>query len=359
MLLAVLAVLAPVSVKTVQVSLIESHTNLSVTAQEAAPNAFLVASLPIPYRSQAPLEIRAVTRPTNKVARLSILDESGDRLVRVEFAPLAAGEALELDLVTTLMSSSAPPDDGQNVRLATPADLPEEIRPYLGVQPGIESADERVRKIASEVSGKDLAHAADDVLRWLGKNISAGGGPQGALEVLERGSSACTGFANLGAAIFVAARIPARVLPCILVGVEQQEHYIVEVWTKELGWSKVETTLKRFPLDDSLHVILRQARPDSPRGPGHVPILHPRGTGVDAAFRYDEKRCFQGAKRLGAFDLDEKDEARIRETAKAGFDALTRKAAQGPSVELAPAGKLGTRLGSRARALLEMSQRKP
>ncbi len=348
-----LALLAAPPGTTVQVALIESHTNLSVTCQAGAANASLDASLPIPYRGQTPLAIRSVTRPAGKVAQLSIVQRDGNPSLHVTFEELAAGETLELDLVTQLMSTTQLPSDGRGVKLCAASEIPAEIRPFLEPAAGIESKDERILKIGKEISRKDLAHAAGDVLGWLGKNIQNGSGPQGALAVLERKSAACTGYANLGAAIFIAAGIPARILPNILVGAEQQEHYIVEVWTRELGWSKVETSGGTFPLGDSLHVVLRIMGPEAPRSSGGVPIVRPQGSGVEASFRMDAKYCMQGATRLGTFELDEQDEKRLRESARAAFEELARRPAQGPAAMLIDSKKLGRNLGSQARKLVE------
>jgi len=98
---------------------------------------------------------------------------------------------------------------------------------------------------------------------------------------------------------------------------------------------------------------LRIMGPEAPRSSGGVPIVRPRGNGVEASFRMDSKYCMQGATRLDGFELDEQDEKRLRETARAAFDELAQRPAQGATALLADSKLLGRNLGSQARKLLE------
>src|SRR5258706_778110 len=125
MLLAALALatLAAPPGTTVKVALIESHTNISVKRQAGVTNASLDASLPIPYRGQSPLVIRAITRPPDRVAQLSRVEQDGNSLLHVVFKEVAQDETLELDLVTLVMSTSALPSDGRGVKLCAASEI--------------------------------------------------------------------------------------------------------------------------------------------------------------------------------------------------------------------------------------------
>src|SRR5262249_39722147 len=122
----------------------------------------------------------------------------------------------------------------------------------------------------------------------LSKNVktSTGSGPQGALEVLERGSADPAGIANVVTSLLIAGKIPARILPCISVVDPSSESYLVELWTPKLGWSKLDPLMRTFPLDGAKHLVLRFVErtngPSGSRSKDGVPVYGPLVHGVSA-----------------------------------------------------------------------------
>lgn len=345
----------------VAAKLVAGRLSFFAAAKDDASEPWVRVSTPIPYRGQTPLGIVVRSEPPGRVRSLAVEAEGEDRLVRVALAPMKAGERVKLVAETIALLRMGGPPDGRGVALAKPAELTEEMRAYLSPAPGVDSGDPRIVEIAAKFSRKDLHAVVNDTLGWLRENVAGGSGPQGALDVLERKSAACTGHANLGAALLIAAGVPTRILPCILVGMDQQEHYIVEAWTPKLGWSKVETTTKTFPLGDSVHLVLRFAGPKTPRSSGSVPLYHPvggpEGAGVSADYEKNEKHCFQSAEILETLELRDGEAEAIETAARKAFEALREKPAKGGSILLVPKN-LPREVKARGRKLVEDVEKK-
>jgi hypothetical protein len=143
-------------------------------------------------------------------------------------------------------------------------------------------------------------------------------------------------------------------LPCVLIGREQQEHYIVEFWCEQLGWSKIETTLGIFPLDDFRHLILRVTYPDSPRTPGCVPSRRPEGQGLTCSFGPKPGQPLrQSAEILEQCSLGARDVDFLEATARDAFEHLSKEASMQPMVELLAAPELTKRISGRGKKLLK------
>jgi transglutaminase-like putative cysteine protease len=313
-------------------------------------------SIPIPYRGQTPLAELVSSEPPDKVSGFSIVRDSLNRYLRVFLRPLAAGEHVKLCANTIVLVRREKSPAGDGVALASMNEIPADVRKYLEPAPGVEAGDARIRTIAKGFSRRDLKTAVADLLAFLAKNVKGGSGTQGAIDVLERGTAACTGHANLGAALLIAAEVPTRILPCILIGRQQQEHFIVEAWTPELGWSKIETTGKIFPLDDSRHLILRFVDPSSPRSGGDVPLYCPIASGVDVHFG-GENHAWQSARVLEKARLEEDELDVIEACARKTFDALIETPHDSACQRFVPTTRAPAGIGARGKKLLEMLQR--
>lgn len=283
-------------------------------------------AVPLPFEGQIPLALELESEPAGHVLDARVVPERENRLLRVRVMPPADGERLR---ARTWVLFDEPASDAQEtgarVRLAAPGKLPDDVRAFLASAPGVESEAEAIVAAAKRFGRKDLANLIADLCAFLEQSLDAGSGPQGALESLERGSAACTGHANLGTALLLAAEVPARILACVLVGQPQQEHYIVQVWTPQTGWQRVETTLELFPVSPSMHAVLRVVYPDSPRGTGSVPLDFSASQGAvlrPARGAYEDEGCWQTAEHRESALLSADDRALIDRLARARFESL-------------------------------------
>ena len=334
--------------------LVAGHGLFVARAEAAVEDATIRVSIPVPYRGQTPVAIDVAHEPPDAVRSLRVVREGENRYLEIALAPLAAGAAVRVDVTSYVLLRPTTPADGDGARLVDPAAMPADVRAQLGPAPGVDSDAAEVIAIARTLDHADLAATVAGVLGYLKREIGVGSGPQGALEVLARKGSVCTGAANLSAALLIAAGIPARILPCVMIGLEQQEHYIVEAWSSSTGWIKLEPTLKKFPLDDTLHLVVRFVDRETPRSYGSVPLYRPVGSAGVAADFDDRhpRRCWQSAEVLATFELPPGELEAIERPARAAFEALEREPSPGPEVRFAPK-KAPSALRSRGRKLLE------
>lgn len=321
------------------VTLLEVDGYWKASAKGDAPAPWIDVSVPFPFAAQTPLALRVDSEPPDAVRRIAVLAERENRPLRIELAPLAAGAEVKLHVRTLALARRRELSDGKGVELLPPARVPAELREYLGPAAGIESEDARIKKIAASFGRRDLAEVTADLLAFMEKEIQGGGGDQGALATLESKDAACTGHANLGAALLIAAGVPARVLPCVMVGSKQQEHYVVEAWTKTLGWSRVEPSAKLFPVPDALHAILRVVYSDSPRSVIHVPLFWRAAPGLEAepdAGPLAKGGCWQEAKEGGQVTVERAAVETVAERARTAFEALVANPHEGAAVRFAP-----------------------
>lgn len=355
LLLALCAAIAPASPAghPIDVQIVVGHGLYLVKAEQDAPDAWVQFSIPIPYRGQTPLAEVVTSDPPDKIQALSIVAEGANRLLRVYLRPLAASESVLLRANTFVLVRRENQPSGEGAALPGASDIPADVRKYLEPAPGVESDDPRIQKIAKGFARRDLKSLVDDLFEFLKENVQSGSGPQRSIEVLERGSAVCTGFANLSAALLIAAKVPTRVLACIYIGMAQQEHYIVEAWTPKLGWSKIETSTKTFPLGDSRHLILRIVDPTSPRSGGSVPLYVPVASGVKVEVGGGPTRTWQSAEAIETQQVPEDEIEAIEAAARKAFEAFV-KPSPGARFLLVPKSKAPSALKSRGKKILEL-----
>jgi transglutaminase-like putative cysteine protease len=336
LLLAVLAISDPD--RPVAARLVEGHGKFVVHAKEAAAEPSVLVSVPIPYRGQTPLSYDVASEPAGRVRALSIESDGENRFLRIRLAAAKAGDEVFLDVRTLALLRQTEPPDGKGARLAKPEEMPAAMREHLRTASGLDADAPAIAEIAATLPRGDLKELVDGVIAFTKARLGAadGAGPQSSLEVLERGGAVCTGFANISAALLIASGVPARILPTVLVGMDQQEHYIVEAWTPSTGWVKLESTLKIFPLDDLQHLVLRFVDADTPRSGVSVPLHRPVGSGVEADFDMRVKHCWQGAKILASWSIPLDELQAIEAPTRKAFEGLRAKPETGSRAILTP-----------------------
>ena len=112
----------------------------------------------------------------------------------------------------------------------------------IAVHPAEDRLEERVLAKLHDVKAKQKGESKD----------------LGALPALEKAGS-CTSNANLCAALFRAAGVPARIVSGYAVwGGPHQTHYIVEAWLPGSGWVPFESThvRARWPWSQQANVSI-------------------------------------------------------------------------------------------------------
>ncbi len=116
-----------------------------------------------------------------------------------------------------------------------------------------------------------------------------------------------------------------------------QEHYIIQAWTPELGWARAESTMARFPWQDTENLVLRVVYPDSKRSSGDVPLFFELSGGASGGFDMAEDTCWQGADMVAMTHVPTAGLEWVRTRADEAFEALVDEPAAGDAVRLAPA----------------------
>ncbi len=321
----------------VETKLAIHHGTFRVEAKSKSKKPWMRFSIPFPFEGQTPLAIRVTSDPPGKVAALAVAEDKENRPLEVRFVALERGEKVRLRAETLVMVRDRPLADGSEVDLAKKSKVPKNVRQHLKPAPGVDVKDETVAGAAKELDRSDLKSLTDDVNEFLAEKLTYDGGEdQGAEKCLELGKAVCTGYANVAASLLIAADVPTRILACTQLSGRLQEHYIVEVWTPELGWSRLESTMARFPWADSNNLIVRVVYPDSSRSRINVPLYSETGGGVTGGFDMGDDTCWQGADMVGSFLVGEKELAAIETAARGAFESLLKKPGEGAQVRLTP-----------------------
>lgn len=340
--------------------LVVHHGTYVLRAPQKCKAPWISLSLPFPFERQSPLALKVSTDPPEQVARLEVLDEGENRPLRVVLAPQERGSEVKLLVETLAMVSDRPLSDGAGVALVDLRKAPRGVRRFVGAAPGIDAEEEFVREAAETFERADLATLMRDLSKFLREKLEySGGGSQGAKECLERGEAVCTGYANVATSLLIAAGVPTRILASTQTSGRLQEHYIVEVWTEELGWSRAESTMARFPWADSENLILRVVGPKAWRSPGDVPLFVETGGGATGGFDMDPAdTCWQGAETLGAQLVAAEGFEALEGSARKAFEQLVKRPSREPRVSFLPEARAleKLKLDERTARLLERAR---
>jgi transglutaminase superfamily protein len=321
------------------------HGDYLIRTSAASKAPWVALSIPFPFEGQSPLALRVTSDPPGMVARLDIFEQRENRPLRVTLKPTQRNAQVKLRIETLTMVRDRPLSEGLQVALAKRAKVPKEVRQHLQAAPGVDSSSSIVREAAQGFDKSDFGSLMNGISDFLNDNLKySGGRSQGAEECLEDGSAVCTGYANVAAALLIAAEVPTRILACTQLSGRLQEHYIVEAWTPQLGWSRLESTMARFPWKDSANLIIRVVYPDSNRSSIDVPIFVQTGGGASGGFDLGADTCWQGADPIGSFLVPEKGFLGIEKHTRKAFAALVKGSAKGHVARFAPDAKQAKKL---------------
>jgi len=319
--------------ETTPVRLVVGHGDYAVTSRGA--KASVLVSIPFPLGGQTPLAIKVTSQPDGVVRSIGIVEDKENRPVKLVLGGLKAGQSATLRIETLTLLRDRLLATGEGIALTAKSKVPKHVKPHLEKAPGIDVDAPAVQKLAARVERKDFASAMSSVTKLLREELAyEGGASQGAIECLDSGKAVCTGYANVGASLLIAAGVPTRILACTTIGSRLQEHYIVEAWTEKLQWSRMESTAARFPWKDSENLVLRIVYPDSERSPFDVPLFKQASNDAEVNFRMGDDTCWQGADELETFALDAAVVTAIEKVARSRFSALTKQPGSGEVVVL-------------------------
>ncbi len=288
-------------------------------------------SIPIPIGTQTPLAIRVTSDPPGAVASLSVVRERENRPLEILLNPMSAGDEVALRVETLTMIRSRELSDGEGIRVSRKGKLPKDVAVHMQAADGIEVEHEAIVEASKALKGKDLDSVMQSLRSYLKENLTyEGGQSQGAVDCLSSGKGVCTGYANTAAALLIARGVPARVLACTFPETRLQEHYLVEAWTKELEWSRMESTGGTFPYPDSSSLILRVVYPDSERSSANVPLYRDASVGMTCAYRPDDKTCWQGGHVHKSITMANTAPPETEDAARAAFENLADTPSAGP-----------------------------
>ncbi len=316
-----------------------AHGDYAVDPRGSGGKPWIEVSIPFALGGQTPLAIRVTSEPDGKVAGLALEKDRENRPLKILLRDLQAGVAVKLRVETLVLLRDRTVSDGKGVPVTAKAKIPKDVKPHLEKAPGIDVEDAAIRKRAATLAKQDFGGVMTGVAKLLRDDLEyAGGESQGASECLGSGKAVCTGYANVGASLLIAAGVPARILACATLGSRLQEHYIVEAWTEKLGWSRMESTAAMFPWKDSENVVLRIVYPDAERSPFDVPLFQKASSEVASSFRMGDDGCWQGAEVLESCALEPPTVAAIEAAARPRFEELAKRAASAASVAFLFAG---------------------
>lgn len=211
--------------------------------------------IPMSYREQVPVTYSLTVEPPARFKSAKVYeDKPGNWVLSLTIAPPAEGAANEPVIVEWKSCVLVAPSsfDDVPVKAAYPAEWPDETKPWLTSTLCVQSADEKIKKVAEEIRGEsnDVPHVIQAVLERTRQIYDKQSGRcmnLDAVNALEKQGS-CTSCANLVAALLRATNIPARVLAGYPAwSGPLQTHYIVEAYIPSYGWYPIESTMLRAP----------------------------------------------------------------------------------------------------------------
>ncbi|MEZ6196773.1 MAG: transglutaminase domain-containing protein [Planctomycetota bacterium] len=318
--------------------------------------AWMQVAIPREIDRQSPLAVKVATTPPGRVKGLELVRAGGNQYLRVHFDAGWDGSRLEIEVDTAVLIAPREVVPLRRAKIVDPARTDIVLRPFVGPATGIEPDHPEIAKAAAGFDRRDLGHLYSSLWTFLGENMKyAGGTDQGASTVLAAGKAVCTGYANLNASLLRACGVPTRVLSCLGVGKQLQEHYIVESWTETTGWVRLDGPPERRTSDDA-YVIIRRIAPDTPRGGGCVPIYNPTVRGTVASFGYGKteewrQNSFQRSDLVSRSTWKGEEFRRFEKALRETLDASQGKVMPGAVLSLVAGIDLGRRPTSELKEL--------
>ena len=322
-----LAVAAAIHLAASPHALVEVHGKQFVIAIEAESAGRIQIPLPQEYRAQVPAGFQLKIKPKVAARSQSVSRKStGDCVLEVVFNDLKKGQRVDLEWRSQVIVDLRESFASVPKTCAFPQEFPEEARPWLRPSAFVQSDDKRIIAKAQAFRNDDLIETIRQTMVGL-TSIYRGVRGDYALDAAAVTALskpvACTGKANLLAALLRANGIPARVLSGFPTWSGQPflTHYIVEAYVPGYGWYPLEPTLTalgwscaNMPIASIVTIESENRGFQRLSGAAGVPYLSLPETSGNIIARGSLTKDFanQEAKILGTIDSSELDPAKTR-----------------------------------------------
>ncbi|MFX0113515.1 MAG: transglutaminase family protein [Candidatus Hodarchaeota archaeon] len=206
--------------------------------------------IPVLTEDQCPVLINEIrTTPQDHVLDYKIVDNySGtNALVEVTIGNTTLNENFKVIIsVSALLKFNNSHILPEFIGITSADELPDLTKNWLYSTEFIQADHPQIIEKAQQLKGNEsnLIAIAQKIGFFTSKEIIYGGeSDQDALSTLENKQALCTGKATLGAALFRALGVPARVLLFL------PTHYYIEFYAQPNGWIKLETNSGMFPAE--------------------------------------------------------------------------------------------------------------
>ena len=214
-----------------------------------------------------------------------ITDEYGNRYAEFDLADLPAGAQAEIEfhyqVTVNELAFELDPCQGKLPDIYTQAEL------------HIEADNPQIQELSAQLSAGqgNACQAARAIYNYVAENLdyNYNGANWGAQAALGEMGADCTEYASLQIALSRAAGIPARYVEGLYFGSEDQdasvrtEHAWLEVYLPENGWTPMDPTLGRTPLNRARYfagyapdhiIVIRGRSPSTLRGDSYWTHLY-------------------------------------------------------------------------------------
>jgi hypothetical protein len=249
---------------------------------------FVRVPLPVAMDEQRPVAFRVNTRPEDKVSSVSVYRQGANRMLEVRMDSMFPGDEIKFRVEALVMVDARPVELPSLVRLPRPGQIKGDTNRYLGPAPGVDPEDPTVKRALIDIKGNDMPSILEAChsyvhsqlkLRVVDRDTEEPHIDPATDEVwdesvaacLKSGSAGTVGFANTLTSVLRGYGIPTRMMIGTRFDGTSDEHYLVDVWSPLLGWTRVDPMTGEWPLDRTTAIVHRLVEPEDPRPNGHTP----------------------------------------------------------------------------------------
>ena len=236
--------------------------------------------LPLDHASQVPLSLHLTSNPQSIVQKIIYSkDAEGNVGATVTLSPQTASGNITVHWDATVLTRVIEDSERASVYQAT-----ENPSIWLQSSPMADATYPGISDLSKTFvsNSSNSSTTLQNIIQWTSQNVKYGYPLTSftATDAFLSRQTECTGFAQLGAALGRAAQLPTRAMANIMVGMEQDTHWIDEFYLgTNLGWRRVEPQGTSPVIPEDYGVMLRKDLPTdeqvnfpSPGLPG-LPLL--------------------------------------------------------------------------------------
>lgn len=261
-------------------SLVKMTGNLRVTGNANSETYEVYFHIPITSNDQAPILLEVVSPHLIDYRFLHINPSNVMIAARME----QQADSTNLDWTAwVLVKNNRYPDFPVFVAIPNSSQLPDSVKKWLTPSDCVQSNESLIQKKADLIRGSttNLIKLADDICdfcynipwweSWPPPHLPLSFDAVHAL----KWANSCVGHAHVGAALFRANGIPARILldiPLNFSNLNSDQHWIIEYFVPNYGWVKMETSTGENPFRLSNQIITFICNPEH-----EFPVFYPWG----------------------------------------------------------------------------------